>query len=730
MDSGDNGKIVYSIERGDRLKQFEIEESTGYISVAAALDRESVSNYVLEVRARDNGFPILSSYVLINIEISDANDNPPIFTKNNYTTIVQEDKQLGYTLLKFEITDLDTTPNAAPYTFDFRAGNEGGAFRLEQDGILRTAARFNHKVKDSYRLQIRVFDNGTPPLFSDTWVHVKVIEESQYPPIITPQEIAINSFQDEFPGGKIGRIFASDQDKYDTLSYALAPTSGVLYSPNSLFNISKTNGTLYALPRLDIGDYRVNVTATDGKFTASAIIKISVELVSNDMLQNSVVIRFSKVSPEQFILSHRKTFVRSIRNAIGSRLKDVVILAVQSSTDESNMVRHRYKRNKSLSNITHLLDLRDKRQTQRDLDVLFTVRKPQANPNYFGYYSPDEIRKSLEDKLDELEESTNLSVEEVVKSKCMPRYCGDHGKCKDKIDLSSHGIHTVTTDVTSFVSARYEHKIECDCLVGYGGEKCEDAVNECAHNPCANYKICVPDLSTQGFHCICPEGFAGPTCDKDIMKCADDSCYIPRNPVSFSGKSYAQYRVDKTLAKKTLEDQLIFTTRIRTIQPTGNIMYAAGKVDYNILEIVNGVVQYRFDLGSGEGMVSVSSIFVSDGQWHEIKLEREGNSAKLIVNNKHVAQGNAPGVNGILNIQANDLYLGAEVRQHPTVLGFEDIQRGYVGCMDDVKIGRVAVPLHMTGGSSVAVLKRFANVEFSCDTSVVLVPLGVCGTQP
>lgn len=511
MDSGDNGKIFYSIERGDRLKQFEIEESSGYISVAAALDRESISNYVLEVRARDNGFPILSSYVLINIEISDANDNPPIFTKNNYTTIVQEDKQLGYTLLKFEITDLDTVPNAGPYTFDFRAGNEGGAFRLEQDGILRTAARFNHKVKDSYRLQIRVFDNGTPPLYSDTWVHVKVIEESQYPPIITPQEIAINSFQDEFPGGKIGRIFASDQDKYDTLSFALAPTTGVLYSPNSLFNISKTNGTLYALPRLDIGDYRVNVTASDGKFTASAIIKIAVELVSNDMLKNSVVIRFSKVSPEQFILSHRKTFVRSIRNAIGSRLKDVVILAVQSSTDESNMVRHRYKRNKSLSNITHLLDLRDKRQTQRDLDVLFTVRKPQANPNQFGYYSPDEIRKSLEDKLDELEELTNLSVEEVVKSKCIPRYCGDHGECRDKIDLSTLGIHTITTDVIGFVSAKYDHKIECDCLVGYGGEKCEDTVNECAHNPCANYKICVPDLSTQGFHCICLEGFAGPT---------------------------------------------------------------------------------------------------------------------------------------------------------------------------------------------------------------------------
>jgi protocadherin Fat 1/2/3 len=72
------------------------------------------------------------------------------------------------------ISDADGPPNAGPYTFDFRSGNEGNVFRLEQDGVLHTAAKFNHKIKDSYLLHIRVFDNGTPPLYSDTWVNVKV----------------------------------------------------------------------------------------------------------------------------------------------------------------------------------------------------------------------------------------------------------------------------------------------------------------------------------------------------------------------------------------------------------------------------------------------------------------------------------------------------------------------------------------------------------------------------
>uniref|UniRef100_A0A182K8T4 Uncharacterized protein n=1 Tax=Anopheles christyi TaxID=43041 RepID=A0A182K8T4_9DIPT len=726
LDAEDNGRVSYTIERGDRMEQFAIEQDTGYISVAGTLDREAISNYVLEIQARDHGVPVLTAYVLVNIEISDANDNPPVFTQQNYTAVVQEDKQIGHTLLKFDVTDADTAPNAAPYTFDFRSGNEGGTFRIEQDGILRTATRFNSKIRDSYQLQVRVFDNGTPPLYSDTWVVVKVIEESQYPPVITPLDVSINSFMDEYPGGVIGKVYATDQDQYDTLTYGLAPTVGVLYSPTNLFNISKNDGVIYAYPRLDVGDYRVNVTVTDGKFASYTIVKVSVELINEEMLANAIVIRFVKVSPEAFVLSHRKGFIRSVRNAIGCKIKDIIIISVQpSNDDELNVIQHRAKRD--LGNVTMLSEpgLRYRRNANRDLDVLFTVRNSQTG----GFYAAHEIRRLIDENLEEIEDATKLQIDEVVRSKCLPNYC-IHGECEDRIVLDAKLIHPVSTDVTSFVSARHAHRMECACREGYGGDKCQHAVNECSKSPCPPYKTCIPDSSDQGYHCTCREGFAGPKCDRDITLCNDETCYVPRNPVSFSGKSYAHYRIEKEIARKNLEDQLMLSLRLRTVQPTGNIMYSAGKVDFNILEIMNGMIQYRFDLGSGEGLVSVSSIFVSDGLWHEVRLEREGNSAKLFVDGKHVAQGNAPGVNGVLNLQSDDIFFGAEVKQHPTVLGFQDVQRGFVGCMDDIRLSKIPVPLHMKGASSVASLRQFANVEFSCDAAVVLVPLGVCGTQP
>lgn len=77
---------------------------------------------MLEVHARDNGIPMLSSFVMVNMEVLDANDNPPLFSLPNYTAVVQEDKPLGHTVLQFVVTDADIEPNAEPYTFDFRSG--------------------------------------------------------------------------------------------------------------------------------------------------------------------------------------------------------------------------------------------------------------------------------------------------------------------------------------------------------------------------------------------------------------------------------------------------------------------------------------------------------------------------------------------------------------------------------------------------------------------------------
>uniref|UniRef100_A0A0A1WPP1 Fat-like cadherin-related tumor suppressor homolog n=1 Tax=Zeugodacus cucurbitae TaxID=28588 RepID=A0A0A1WPP1_ZEUCU len=725
-DAGQNGIIRYNIERGDHLNQFAIEDFSGQLIVVNALDRELNANYLLEIKACDNGVPEQCSYVRIYVDILDVNDNPPLFRMQNYSVVLQENKQLGYNVLLFEISDADEAPNTAPYTFDLRSGNEGGFFRIGQDGWLRTAARFNHKICDIYTLQVRVFDNGTPPLYSDAWVHVRIIEESQYPPVITPLEVTVKSYDDDYMGGFLGRVHASDQDKYDNLLFALTPTSGEVYVTKQLFNISQNNGSLYAISNLDIGMYRINITVTDGKFTAHALVKLNVELITGDMTRNAIVISFRKVTPEAFILSHRKGFIRALRAILRCRQKDITIIAIQASNSHTA--------HKEPQDSDSVMLERSKRQqpTPADnLNVLFAVRKQQITPSSEEYFTTAEVRAVLVNFIDDIEDATNLVVEEIMSPTCTHNICVQ-GDCFNRIRLNKRQLNTYSTDVASFASPTYKHANECQCKQGYGGRICNEPINACSSNPCPPEKTCWPANTTIGYQCICPQGFTGHACDSKstLTKCQHGNCSARFTSVSFSGKSYAHYKINKAVAKTILEQEFVYSLKIRTVQQTGTLLFSSGRIDYHILEIYNGAVQYRYELGSGEGKICVSSIYIADGEWHTITLERILNSAKLTVDNKHVSQGSAPGVNGILNIQSNDIFVGAEVKPHPAIIGFEDIQKGFIGCMSDIKIALEPLPLYISGGSSVAALKRFTNVEFTCDPTSVLVQLGICGAQP
>lgn len=610
-DSGANGRVTYSIARGDRDGRFMIDADTGYLSVAAPLDRETAPAYVLEVHARDHGLPTLEATALINIEVVDANDNPPLFSQSNYTAVVQEDRPLGHTILKFFVEDADAPPNAAPYTFDFQSGNEMGAFRLEQDGYLRSATRFNHRIKDRYVLQVRVFDNGTPPLFSDAWVYIRVIEESQYPPVVTPLEVVVNSYLDEFPGGIIGRVFASDRDAYDTLTYAIAPIDGASYPPTDLFEIDPTDGTLKAAPRLDVGDYRLNVTVDDGKFLGFAIVRVTVILVSDEMLAQAIVVRFREVTDRDFVLSHRKGFVRAIGEATDCEPSDVIIVSVQPSGEPSDAEQAEQAAQAA----------RARRQVAQDLDVACAVRVAG------GFLPADALRRRLHAHLERLEERSRLVVEELLRAACGGCV---HGTCAERVQLREAAARAVSTEVFCLVAPPHRLRGECACAPGYGGERCDRAPSDCAE------------------------------------------CRAP--PVAqLGGDGYLVYRLERGAVEgaRLLDDELALSLRFRTRRERGTLLQASGRVDYATLEVAEGYLQFRMELGAGPAQVR-AAVPVADGLWHEARLERRGASMRLTVDRRS-AQAQTPPPAAVLDVRADRLLLGASLQRHAHAFAAEQV---------------------------------------------------------
>ena len=95
------------------------------------------------------------------------------------------------------------------------------------------------------------------------------------------------------------------------------------------------------------------------------------------------------------------------------------------------------------------------------------------------------------------------------------------------------------------------------------------------------------------------------------------------------------------------------------------------------------MIQYRFDCGSGPGLVRVDSIYLNDGNWHSVLVERRSNRAEILVDGKYKAESSAPGVNDLLNVDGY-VYFGAEVTQRLNTKA--DIRNGFEGmsCMSNV----------------------------------------------
>lgn len=81
------------------------------LKLARELDRETRSQYDLTLIAWDGGQPPQSGSLAIVINVVDANDNSPIFTRPEYVVQLRESTPRGTAIVRVSATDLDTGLN-------------------------------------------------------------------------------------------------------------------------------------------------------------------------------------------------------------------------------------------------------------------------------------------------------------------------------------------------------------------------------------------------------------------------------------------------------------------------------------------------------------------------------------------------------------------------------------------------------------------------------------------
>lgn len=71
-----------------------------------------MAKHKMTITATDNGIPPLSATASLVINVIDANDNDPVFSKAAYEFQVEENKKAGASVGKISATDADLGDNA------------------------------------------------------------------------------------------------------------------------------------------------------------------------------------------------------------------------------------------------------------------------------------------------------------------------------------------------------------------------------------------------------------------------------------------------------------------------------------------------------------------------------------------------------------------------------------------------------------------------------------------
>lgn len=99
MDSGENGRITYTIKNSTAPGLFDI-DSSGQVTLQGSLDFETEDSYTLTILAEDNGVPSRGSTAGLIISVNDINEQPSISCVGNCIYTVSEGKCLKVSMFK------------------------------------------------------------------------------------------------------------------------------------------------------------------------------------------------------------------------------------------------------------------------------------------------------------------------------------------------------------------------------------------------------------------------------------------------------------------------------------------------------------------------------------------------------------------------------------------------------------------------------------------------------
>ena len=236
---------------------FEIDCSSGEITLTGSLDYETQTRHNVTVTAKDGGG--LSSCADIVFNVIDENDNSPIFFGEPYSFSLVEEQVMEDFGGVFA-NDSDSGLNAQ---IKYSLRPTSNLFTINEQSGRLSADRLDREDVDFHSLTVVATDCGNPSRSSTSTIRITVTDINDNPPTFRQQTYRLELREDVGTPLNVLIITATDRDAPGTdnsrIAYTVLPNGG-------FFEVDANSGQLNLVQELDYETnqrHNITVVATD-----------------------------------------------------------------------------------------------------------------------------------------------------------------------------------------------------------------------------------------------------------------------------------------------------------------------------------------------------------------------------------------------------------------------------------------------------------------------------------
>ncbi|XP_062282118.1 protocadherin gamma-C5-like [Scomber scombrus] len=345
LDFGENAKISYSIldskvQDVSVSSYVYINSDNGSIYSMHSFDYEKLKVFQIQVQAKDQGSPSLSSNATVHVFILDQNDNAPAVIYPSSAALgslshqrMPRSAKPGHLVTKVTAVDADSGHNAW-ISYKLADATDASLFTVNQyTGEVRTKRAVSEQDDSSQRLLIEVKDDGEPVQSATVTVSI-LLEDGLHEPILDLRQKTME------PSKKTGRITL-----YLILSLASVSVLSLvtfLILAVKCIRSSRSSGSC-CMTRSDCDNYKNPNRNLQIQLNTDGPIKY-VEVLGGDMLSQSQSFRscmspMSEYSDFTLIKPSSTTDFKEVISVLDASLPD------STWTFESQQVSREYRNN-------------------------------------------------------------------------------------------------------------------------------------------------------------------------------------------------------------------------------------------------------------------------------------------------------------------------------------------------------------------------------------------------